>query len=71
MSLFVIFAVVTSIGTAILTVAGVAKLLLAPLTSALRRLEEAIDKLGSEIDAADIERQNDVKAIWKYLAEHR
>lgn len=65
----VVFAGITSIATAILTVAAVWKLLLAPLSTAIGKIQESILRLEARIDAGDAKRESDIKDVWKYLAE--
>lgn len=54
--------IITALGTAALTVASVWKLLTAPITKALSRLE-------GKVDAIESRHQSDIKDIWKHLAE--
>lgn len=63
-----LFGVVTAAGTAILTVTSVWKLLMAPLQSAILKIQESVLRLEARIDAGDAKRESDIKDIWKYLA---
>jgi len=62
------FGFITAAGTAILTVTSVWKLLMAPLQSAILKIQESVLRLEARIDAGDAKRESDIKDIWKYLA---
>lgn len=69
MSALVIFGIVTTVCTAILTTSAVAKLLVSPITSAIGELKESIAGLGKRLEESDAEHHKDIKEIWRYLAE--
>lgn len=64
----VILAAVTVIGTAVLTTASVAKLLVSPITSAVQRLESAVSGLRTSLEESEAQHHKDIKEIWRYLA---
>lgn len=64
-----LFGLVTAAGTAILTVSAVWKLLMGPLNSAIQSIKESVLRLEGRIETAEAKTANDVKEIWKYLAE--
>ena len=68
-SAMVVFGVVTAAGTAILTVTTVWKLLMGPLNNAIQSIKESVLRLEGRIEMAETKTANDVKEIWKYLAE--
>lgn len=63
-----IFGLVTAIGTAILTVASVWRLLMAPMAGAIKRIEESVTRLEIRVESGEARRESDVKEIWKHLA---
>lgn len=69
MEVLLIFGVVTALGTAVLTVAAVWKLLMGPVSSAIARIEASVTRLESRIESSDTKREADIKDVWKYLAE--
>lgn len=69
MEVLVIAGVLTAIGTAVLTVASVWKLLMAPISNAIRKIEESVTRLESRIEQGEVRRESDIKDVWKYLAE--
>jgi len=70
-TVLVFFGILTAVGTAILTVTAVAKLLVSPLTSAIGRLETAVQNLDARHEASDAEHQKDIKDVWRHLAEKK
>lgn len=71
MNAMLIFGLVTAGGTAILTVSAVWKLLMGPLNNAIQAIKESVLRLESRIDATEAKTSDDIKDIWKYLAERK
>lgn len=71
MQVLLIFGAVTSIGTAVLTVAGVWKLLMGPLNGAIHRIEGAVSRLENRVEQGEAKRESDIKDLWKHLAERK
>ena len=69
MELLVISGILTAVGTAVLTVASVWKLLMSPISNAIRKIEESVNRLESRIEQGEVRRESDIKDVWKYLAE--
>lgn len=68
MNALFIFGAITAIGTAILTTAAVAKLLVSPITTAITDLKDAVGVLGQRLEESDTEHHKDIKELWRYLA---
>lgn len=68
---YIIAGGVTAVGTAILTVAGVWRLLTGPLTRAIEGIETVVNRLEARLSAHEQTHDADVKEIWKHLAQHR
>lgn len=62
---------ITAIGTAVLTVAGVWKLLTGPLVRATQGIEAVVNRLEARLSAHETVHDQDVKDIWKHLAQRR
>ena len=71
MEVLIVAGVLTAVGTAVLTVASVWKLLMSPISNAIRKIEESVNRLESRIEAGEAKRESDIKDVWKYLAERR
>jgi hypothetical protein len=71
MELLIVAGVLTAVGTAVLTVASVWKLLMSPISTAIRKIEESVNRLESRIEAGEAKRESDIKDVWKYLAERQ
>ena len=69
--LMVIGGFITAMGTAILTVAAVWKLLQGPVISAMQKIESTMQRLEQKVDSMDQRHQNDIKLIWQHLAERK
>lgn len=66
-----IFGLITAVGTAILTVAGVWRLLTGPLTKAIQGIEMVVQKLDARLTAHEATHDSDVKDIWMFLAQRK
>lgn len=63
--------VITALGTALLTIAGVWKLLTGPLTRAISSIEEVVTRLEARLSDHERSTEADVKEIWKHLATRK
>lgn len=62
---------ITAIGTAVLTVTAVWKLLQGPILKAINDVGDGLDRLEVKVEAMDSRHQNDIKALWRHLAERK
>lgn len=69
MDVLFVFGAVTAIGTAILTVGSVWKLLMQPMSSAIESIKESVLRLESRVESNEAKRESDIKDLWKFLAE--
>lgn len=69
MEVLAIFGAVTAIGTAILTVASVWKLLMQPMSSAIQAIRDSVQRLEARVESNEAKRESDIKDIWRFLAE--
>lgn len=69
LEVLIVAGVLTAVGTAVLTVASVWKLLMSPISASIRKIEESVNRLESRIEAGEAKRESDIKDVWKYLAE--
>lgn len=71
MEVLVIAGVITGVGTAIMTIAGVWKLLTGPLTRAITGIEDVVRRLEERLSIHEQTHDADVKEIWKHLAQRK
>ncbi len=64
-----IFGTVTAVGTAILTVASVWRLLTQPISLAVNSIKESVQRLEARVESNEAKRESDIKDVWRFLAE--